>query len=71
MISVTSLGSGSVVADTTDVTWRDVVTVAKEGSHCVNDPNCFNRYHPAIPSVMNAKPVMPSFFIQEMHWMPI
>ena len=43
-------------ADTTDVTWRDTVTVEKEGEHCVDDPNCFNRYHPAIPTVATAKP---------------
>lgn len=43
-------------ADTTDVKWRDTVTVAKEGAHCVDDPNCFNRYHPAIPAAATAKP---------------
>ena len=43
-------------ADTTDVTWRDTVTIEKEGEHCVDDPNCFNRYHPAIPTVTTAKP---------------
>ncbi|MEO0821659.1 MAG: acetamidase/formamidase family protein [Pseudomonadota bacterium] len=42
-------------ADTTDVRWRETVTVAKEGAHCVDDPNCFNRYHPAIPMVARAK----------------
>lgn len=46
----------SALADTTDVTWREVVRVAKEGTHCVDDPNCFNRYHPAIPPVARAKP---------------
>lgn len=43
-------------ADTTDVTWRNTVHVAKEGAHCVDDKNCFNRYHPAIPMVATAKP---------------
>ncbi|MBX2823979.1 MAG: acetamidase/formamidase family protein [Gammaproteobacteria bacterium] len=43
-------------ADTTDVQWQDTVTVAKEGDHCVDDPNCFNRYHPEIPTVVTAKP---------------
>jgi len=43
-------------ADTTDVTWRDTVRVAKEGDHCVDDPNCFNRYHHAIPMVAEASP---------------
>lgn len=43
-------------ADTTDITWRDTVTVTKDGAHCIDDPNCFNRYHPAIPSVARANP---------------
>jgi len=44
------------LADTTEVKWQDKVTVAKKGKHCVDDPNCFNRYHPAIPPVSRAKP---------------
>ncbi|MEM6488950.1 MAG: acetamidase/formamidase family protein [Pseudomonadota bacterium] len=44
------------LADTTEVTWRQTVTVGKEGEHCVDDPNCFNRYHPAIPFVATAQP---------------
>ena len=44
------------VADTTDVKWQNKVTIEKMGSHCVDDPNCFNRYHPAIPPVSRAKP---------------
>lgn len=43
-------------ADTTDVKWQNKVVVAKKGAHCVDDPNCFNRYHPAIPPVARAKP---------------
>jgi len=43
-------------ADTTDVKWRDIVEVRKKGDHCVDDPNCFNRYHPAIEPVARAKP---------------
>lgn len=43
-------------ADTTDVKWRDTVTVAKQGAHCVDDANCFNRYHPMIPAAATAKP---------------
>ncbi len=43
-------------ADTTDVTWRNVVEIKKAGAHCVDDPNCFNRYHPAIKPVATAKP---------------
>ena len=47
---------GAAVADTTDVTWQNRVIVDKQGDHCVNDPNCFNRYHPAIPPAARAKP---------------
>jgi formamidase len=43
-------------ADTTDQKWQTRVVVAKSGAHCVDDPNCFNRYHPAIPAVANANP---------------
>jgi len=42
-------------ADTTDTKWQTRVVVAKQGAHCVDDPNCFNRYHPAIPAVARAK----------------
>ena len=43
-------------ADTTDVKWKNVVEIKKTGVHCVDDPNCFNRYHPAIKPVATAKP---------------
>ena len=43
-------------ADTTDQKWMNKVVVAKQGDHCADDPNCFNRYHPAIPPVATAKP---------------
>ena len=46
----------AALADTTDVRWQDRVTVAKTGAHCADDPNCMNRYHPAIPPVARAKP---------------
>lgn len=48
--------AGSAAADTTDVTWRETVRVEKQGDHCIDDPNCFNRYHPAIPMVARANP---------------
>ena len=51
-----AIGSSIAVADTTSVEWRNTVTVAKQGNHCVNDPNCFNRYHPMIPVVARAQP---------------
>jgi len=47
---------GQAQADTTDVTWQDRVLVEKQGAHCVDDPNCFNRYHPAIEPVVRANP---------------
>jgi formamidase len=47
---------GTAAADTTDVKWRTKVVIAKQGTHCVDDPNCFNRYHPDIPAVARAKP---------------
>ncbi|MBM3396131.1 MAG: acetamidase/formamidase family protein [Betaproteobacteria bacterium] len=45
-----------VLADTTDVKTQSVVRIAKKGDHCSDDPNCINRYHPAIPAVGRAKP---------------
>ncbi len=50
------LAAGPAWSDTADVTFRETVTVAKEGTHCVDDPNCFNRYHHAIEPVARAKP---------------
>lgn len=47
---------GPAVADTTDQTWMTKVVVGKQGDHCADDPNCFNRYHPAIPAVATANP---------------
>ena len=46
----------AALADTSEVTWQNRVVVAKEGAHCVDDSNCFNRYHPAIPPVARANP---------------
>jgi len=46
----------SVFADTTDQKWMDKVEVTKKGAHCIDDSNCFNRYHPAIPAVAKANP---------------
>jgi formamidase len=43
-------------ADTTDVKTQSVVVVKKKGAHCHDDPNCFNRYHPAIKPVARAQP---------------
>ncbi|MDJ0896566.1 MAG: acetamidase/formamidase family protein [Alphaproteobacteria bacterium] len=48
--------AGSALADTTDVTWQTRVVVEKQGAHCADDPNCFNRFHPAIPPGARAKP---------------
>ena len=46
----------TAAADTTDVTWQNRVVIEKQGAHCVDDPNCFNRYHPNIPAVARARP---------------
>ncbi len=43
-------------ADTTAVKTQTIVEVKKKGGHCEQDPNCFNRYHPAIKPVARAKP---------------
>ncbi|MFK7889431.1 MAG: acetamidase/formamidase family protein, partial [Granulosicoccus sp.] len=43
-------------ADPTDFIWRDRVTIEKQGDHCIDDTNCFNRYHSAIPTVATARP---------------
>jgi len=48
--------SAAALADTTDVKWQKKVVIDKQGAHCVNDPNCFNRYHPEIPPVTRANP---------------
>ena len=39
-------GITSAFADTTDQKWMNKVEVTKTGDHCVDDKNCFNRYHP-------------------------
>ena len=46
----------SAFADTADVKTQNIVEVKKKGAHCEQDPNCFNRYHPAIKPVARAKP---------------
>jgi formamidase len=45
-----------VYADTSDVKGPQTVVVKKGGGHCQDDPNCFNRYHPAIKPAAKAKP---------------
>ncbi len=47
---------GAALADTSDVVGYNRVLVEKAGAHCVDDPHCFNRYHPAIEPVAHAKP---------------
>jgi formamidase len=44
------------LADTADVKTQSWVHVKKTGAHCKDDPNCMNRYHPAIKPVARAKP---------------
>lgn len=56
IVGVFLSASFSAVADTTDVKWYETVVVEKKGAHCVDDANCFNRYHPNIPPVARANP---------------
>ena len=57
LAAILTAGIGSVAfADTTDVKTQTTVEVTKKGAHCEQDPNCFNRYHPAIKPVARAKP---------------
>ncbi len=35
-------------SDTTSQTWMTKVEIKKQGDHCSDDENCFNRYHPDI-----------------------
>ena len=55
-ISLVFVSIAGSSADTTDAKWQTKAIVEKKGAHCVDDPNCFNRYHPAIPHVKRAKP---------------
>lgn len=48
--------SAPAPADTTDVKTQSIVTVKKRGAHCVDDPNCMNRYHYAFKPVAKARP---------------
>ncbi len=59
LVAATALCCGAR-ADTTDVTWQNRVTVAKQGAHCADDPHCFNRYHPAIPPSRGPSPATSS-----------
>lgn len=57
MAGLLAIGMGqSAFADTADVKIHNIVEVKKQGAHCEQDPNCFNRYHPAIKPVAHAKP---------------
>ncbi|MCE2830637.1 MAG: acetamidase/formamidase family protein [Oxalobacteraceae bacterium] len=57
LAALLAAGVGSVaMADTADVKTQTIVEVKKKGAHCEQDPNCFNRYHPAIKPVARAKP---------------
>ena len=54
ILATSLLMVGTAVGDTTDQTWMNKVELTKSGDHCVDDENCFNRYHPAIPPRANA-----------------
>ena len=44
-----------VHADTTNQMWMNKIELKKTGEHCEDDVNCFNRYHPEIPSAGSAE----------------
>lgn len=46
----------NAMGDTTSLRWMTKVELKKTGPHCVDDKNCFNRYHPAIPAAAEAEP---------------
>jgi len=54
--AVSAFVASPLSADTTDVKTQTWVYVKKKGAHCADDPNCFNRYHPAIKPILTAKP---------------
>ena len=57
LVAILAAGFSQIaLADTTDVKTQTIVEVKKKGEHCEQDPNCFNRYHPAIKPVARAKP---------------
>jgi len=56
IIVFTILPSVFASADTTDSTWMTKVELKKTGTHCIDDKNCFNRYHPKIPPAAKADP---------------
>jgi len=58
------------IADTTDVKSQSIVEVTKKGAHCEQDPNCFNRYHPAIKPVARV-PKSGAAMPSELAWTPI
>ena len=53
-IVTSAFGVGVAVADTTDQNWMNKVELQRTGAHCIDDKNCFNRYHPAIPAAASA-----------------
>ncbi|MEO1148017.1 MAG: acetamidase/formamidase family protein [Cyanobacteria bacterium J06638_22] len=51
------VGFGAIARpDTSNVQGPPPVVVAKMGEHCIDDPNCFNRYHPDIPPAVMVDP---------------
>jgi formamidase len=54
--SLLCLIAANANADTSEVKHQTPLVVPKMGSHCSDDANCFNRYHPNIKSVARATP---------------
>ena len=55
LASALSMVGFQALADTTDQRWMAKVELTKREMHRADDSNCFNRYHPDIPSKANAK----------------
>lgn len=55
-VAVGFVVGGSASADTGTSTWKTGVVLERSGDHCADDPNCFNRFHHAIPAAAKANP---------------
>ncbi|UCF38177.1 MAG: acetamidase/formamidase family protein, partial [Acidobacteriota bacterium] len=49
-------GVALVIAVVPLVGAEEPLVLMRQGQHCTDDPNCFNRFHPDIPMNSKAKP---------------
>lgn len=54
-LALAGLLGGSMNAEPADAPDANVL-LERSGAYCRDDPNCFNRLHPEIPSVARARP---------------